>query len=147
MAGVGPTDVSSSRKIQNTPKWTMSGTLDYDTPAWGGHLDANTTLSYRSFARQFEYSIPYLDQPGYALWDANLVWRSSGNRYEFGLHAKNLTNKKYIVGGYNYMLANAVTSAPIFVNGLPTPVLGKTGVATAFYGNPRQVFLSAAINF
>ena len=147
VAGVGPTDVSSSRKIQNTPKWTMSGTLDYDTPAWGGHLDANTTLSYRSFARQFEYSIPYLDQPGYALWDANLVWRSSGNRYEFGLHAKNLTNKKYIVGGYNYMLANAVTSAPIFVNGLPTPVLGKTGVATAFYGNPRQVFLSAAINF
>ena len=27
------------------------------------------------------------------------------------------------------------------------PTLGKTGVLTAFYGNPRQVFLSAAINF
>jgi iron complex outermembrane receptor protein len=33
------------------------------------------------------------------------------------------------------------------VNGNPVPALGKTGVATAFYGNPRQVFLSAAFNF
>src|SRR5205085_8723390 len=100
-----PTDVASTRRIQNTPKWTLSGTLDYDTPLAGGRLDANTTISYRSFARQFEFSIPYLDQPGYALWDANIIWRSPGNRYELGLHAKNLTNKKYIIGGYNFMVA------------------------------------------
>ena len=61
--------------------------------------------------------------------------------------AKNLTNKKYIVGGYNDMLADPVTNSPVFTNGLPTPVLGKTGVATAFYGDPRQVFLTAAVNF
>jgi len=147
VAGLGPTDVASNRKIQNTPKWTMSGTLDYDTPLAGGRLDLNTTVAYRSFARQFEFAIPYLDQPGYALWDANLVWRSAGNRYELGVHGKNLTNKKYIIGGYNYMLPDALTNSPVFVNGLPTPVLGKTGVATAFYGDPRQVFLTAAINF
>jgi iron complex outermembrane receptor protein len=147
VAGKGPTDVAKYRRIQNTPKWTLSGTLDYDTPAWGGHLDANTTVAYRSFAQQFEFAIPYLDQPAYALWDANIVWRSQGSRYEFGLHAKNITNKKYMVGGYNYMLADPVTSSPILVNGNPTPVLGKTGVATAYYGNPRQVFLSAAVNF
>ena len=32
----GPVDVAKNRKIQNTPKWTLSGTLDYDTPAWAG---------------------------------------------------------------------------------------------------------------
>jgi iron complex outermembrane receptor protein len=147
VAGKGPTDVSSSRRIQNTPKWTMSGTLDYSAPLGGGHLDLNTTVAYRSFARQFEYAIPFLDQPGYALWDANLVWRSAGGRYEIGLHGKNLTNKKYIVGGYNYMLSDPVTSSPIFVNGKPTPVLGLTGIGTAFYGSPRQLFLSLAVNF
>jgi iron complex outermembrane receptor protein len=147
VAGKGPTDVSSSRKIQNTPKWTMSGTLDYNTPLGGGHLDANTTVSYRSAAQQFEFAIPYLDQPAYALWDANLVWRSSGNRYELGVHAKNLTNKKYIVGGYNYYAVDPVTSSPIYVGGNPIPVLGRTGVGTAFYGDPRQVFLTAALNF
>jgi iron complex outermembrane receptor protein len=147
VAGLGPTDVASNRKIQNTPKWTMSGTLDYDTPLAGGRLDLNTTVAYRSFARQFEFAIPYLDQPGYALWDANLVWRSAGNRYELGVHGKNLTDKRYIIGGYNYMLPDAITSSPIFVNGLPLPVLGKTGVATAFYGPPREVFVTAAVNF
>src|SRR4029078_9696148 len=28
-------DVAKNRKIQNTPRWTLSGTLDYSTPAWG----------------------------------------------------------------------------------------------------------------
>ena len=147
VAGVGPTDVAAFRKIQNTPKWTMSGTLDYNTPLAGGHLDANTTVAYRGDSQQFEFAIPFLDQKGYALWDANLVWRSASNRFELGLHAKNLTNKKYIIGGYNFFAVNATTGSPTFVNGNPVPALGKTGVGTAFYGDPRQVFLTAAVNF
>jgi iron complex outermembrane receptor protein len=146
-AGSHPVDVAAFRKIQNTPKWTMSGTLDYDAPAWGGHLDANTTVSYRSSSQQFEISTPFLDQPAYALWDANILWRSRGNRYELGVHAKNITNKKYVVGGYSYLAGDPITGALTYANGLPKPTLGKTGVATGFYGDPRQVFLSAAINF
>jgi iron complex outermembrane receptor protein len=142
-----PTDVSAFRRIQNTPKWTLSGTLDYDTPVGAGRLDANTTVAYRSFAQQFEFAIPFLDQPAYALWDANMLWRSNDRHWEFGIHAKNILNKKYIIGGYNFMATDPVTGSPIFVNGNPVPALGKTGVATAFYGNPRQVFLSAAFNF
>jgi iron complex outermembrane receptor protein len=148
IAGKGPVDVAKDRRIQNTPKWTMSGTLDYNTPAWGGRLDANTSVAYRSFSQQFELASPFLDQPAYALWDANLVWRSSGNRYELGLHAKNIGNKKYVVGGYSYLAGNAETGALTYAaNGLPIPTLGKTGVATGFYGPPRQIFLSAGLNF
>jgi iron complex outermembrane receptor protein len=141
-------DVADFRKIQNTPKWTLSGSLDYDTPLGGGRLNANTTVSYRSSSQQFELRTPGLDQKGFALWDANLVWRSSGNRYEFGLHGKNLANKKYIVAGYNFLSQNPFTG-DFLLNGAgqPIPALGKTGVLTAFYGNPRQVFLSAAVNF
>jgi iron complex outermembrane receptor protein len=149
-----PVDVADHRKIQNTPKWTLSGSLDYDTPVAGGRLDANTTLSYRSSSQQFELRAPGLDQPGFALWDANLIWRSAGNRYEFGLHGKNLANKKYIVSGYNFLNQNPLTGefvgrgvlVPVGQPGFD-PTLGKTGVLTAFYGNPRQIFLSAAINF
>ena len=72
-------DVADFRKIQNTPKWTLSGTLEYDTPAFGGRLNANTTLSYRSKSQQFELASPGLDQKGFALLDANLVWRSTGD--------------------------------------------------------------------
>ena len=144
-------DLAKYRKIQNTPKWTLSGTLDYDTPLGGGRLDLNTTLSYRSSSQQFELASPMLDQPGFALWDANLVWRSHGGRYELGLHAKNIANRKYITGGYNFLLQNPYTGQYILPNasGTPglSPTLGKTGVLTGYYGNPRQIFLSAAMNF
>jgi iron complex outermembrane receptor protein len=148
IAGLGPVDVADNRKIQNTPKWTLSGTLDYDTPAFGGRLNVNTTVAYRSSSQQFELAVPYLDQPGFALWDANLVWRSAGNHWELGVHGKNLTNKKYIVSGYNFLAVNPITGALVLnSSGLPIAALGKTGVGTAFYGNPRQIFLSAAFNF
>jgi iron complex outermembrane receptor protein len=147
-------DVAKFRKIQNTPKWTLSGSLDYDTPAFGGRLDVNTTVSYRSKSQQFELRSPGLDQAGFALWDANLVWRSTGNRFEIGLHGKNLANKKYIVSGYNFLLQNPWTGDFITAAGAPitaptqaVPTLGKTGVLTAFYGNPRQVWLSLGVNF
>jgi iron complex outermembrane receptor protein len=147
-------DVAKFRKIQNTPKWTLSGSLDYETPLANGRLDLNTTLSYRSASQQFEIETPGLDQKGFALWDANLVWRSPGNRFEIGLHGKNLANKKYIVSGYNFLQQNPWTGEFITNAGTPVtspsqlvPTLGKTGVLTAYYGNPRQVFLSAAINF
>jgi iron complex outermembrane receptor protein len=148
IAGVGPTDVADDRKIQNTPKWTLSGSLDYDTPAFGGRLDLNTTVSYRSKSQQFELRTPGLDQKGFALWDANMVWRSSNGHYELGLHGKNLANKKYIVAGYNFLAQNPFTG-DFLLNGAgnPIPALGRTGVLTGYYGNPRQVWLSAALNF
>jgi iron complex outermembrane receptor protein len=146
--GQGPVDVADFRKIQNTPKWTMSGSLDYETPLADGRLDLNSTLSYRSKSQQFELRTPMLDQGGFALWDANIVWRSRGNRFELGLHGKNLANKKYIVSGYNFLAQNPLTGDFIVgANGKPVPTLGKTGVLTAYYGNPRQIFLSAALNF
>ncbi len=146
--GVGPVDVAAFRKIQNTPKWTTSASLDYSTPVWGGRLDANTTLSYRSKSQQFELRSPGLDQKGFALLDANILWRSGDGRYEFGLHGKNLTNKHYITSGYNFLAQNPYTGA-FLLNGAgnPIPTLGREGTLTAFYGSPRQVFLSLAVNF
>lgn len=146
--GQGTVDVSAYRHIQNTPKWTLSGSLDYSTPVGNGHLFANTTLSYRSSSTQFEIANPYIDQRGFALWDANVVWRSSGDRFELGLHAKNITNYHYKTSGYTFMAINPVTGELLRdVNGNLISGTGKEGTLTAFYGNPRQVFLSAAINF
>ena len=148
ITGVGPVDVADFRKVQNTPKWTASGSLDYSAPVMGGRLFANTTLSYRSKTQQFELATPMLDQKGFALWDANLVWRSAGGRYEIGLHGKNLTDKRYITAGYNFLLQDPFTGAFIpGATGNPVPTLGTEGTLTAYYGAPRQVFLSLGINF
>jgi iron complex outermembrane receptor protein len=158
-----PLDVANFRRIQNTPKWTLSGTLDFSTPVGeGGEINANTTLSYRSKTFQFETPSPFLDQPSYALWDASLVYTAPNDRFTIGIHAKNITDKQYITSGYQFLNTNPVTGQPILsaaprlANGQPNPAynvpgtaasLGREGVVTAFYGNPRQVFLSLGLNF
>lgn len=146
--GRGPVDVADFRRIQNTPEWTLSGTLDYTTPLAGGELSAITTLSYRSKTFQFETPSPFLDQPGYALWDANLRWTSPNNRYFVGIHARNILDKQYITSGYQFLAIDPVTGVPLrTAAGAVIPSLGREGVVTAFYGNPRQITLSLGINF
>ena len=134
------------RKVQNTPKWTMSGTLDYDTPLGTGRLNANTTLSYRSKSQQFELASPGLDQKGFALWDASIVWRSAGNRYTIGLHGKNLTDKRYVTAGYNFLAQNPFTGAYILTPA-GNPIHARPKRVTAYYGNPRPGVRSLGFNF
>lgn len=146
--GRGPVDVADFRRIQNTPEWTLSGSLDYNVPLAGGLFTALTSLSYRSKTFQFETPSPFLDQPGYALWDASLVWTSKDQRYTIGAHVKNITNQRYIVAGYQFLATDPVTGVPTrTAAGAVVPSLGREGVATAFYGNPRQAFVSFGVKF
>ncbi|MBX7539869.1 TonB-dependent receptor [Qipengyuania sphaerica] len=146
--GGTPTEVSDSRKIQNTPELTGSLTVGYDTMLGAGDLYIGSTLSYRSKTNQFEIPNPYIDQDGYALLDANIVYTAPGGRWSFGIHGKNLTDKRYKTSGYTYVVADAVTGEiALDANGLPIPALGPEGVLTAFYGNPRQVFATVTLNF
>ena len=148
---IGPTgtEVSQYREFQNTPKWTVSGTLSGNVPIAGGDLNASTTVSYRSLTHQFEVASPFLDQPAYTLWDANLTYSFGSKRqYSFGIHAKNITDVRYKTSGYQYLSAKLDTGALNYTpSGGVTPTLGKEGIATAFYGNPRQVFGTFSLKF
>ena len=143
-----PTDVAAFRNVQNTPKWTASGTLGYTTPVGAGDVAFSTTLAYKSKTYQAEIPNIYLDQDGYALLDANLVYTAPGKRWTLGLHGRNLTDKQYITSGYPFAAANATTGEiPLGANGFPLPALGKEGTLTAYYGNPRQVFVTGTLHF
>jgi len=145
---IGPTgtDIANVRVFQNTPHWTTSATLGTGLPVSAGTLTASTTLSYRSLTHQFETASPFLDQKGYTLWDANLVYSFDAGRYSIGLHGKNLTNKQYKTAGYQY-IKSGIDGVPILTNGKYVPTLGKEGVATAFYGNPRQILATFTAKF
>jgi iron complex outermembrane receptor protein len=146
--GQGPVDVAQYRKVQNTPEWTASGTLGWSTPIGEGSIDLSTTVSYRSKTYQFEIPNPYIDQDGFALWDASLVYSAPDDRWSIGLHGKNLLDKNYKTSGYTFMAVNPVTGALLTdPNGNLIPQLGREGTLTAFYGNPRQVVLTATVNF
>ncbi|MDT7533668.1 TonB-dependent receptor [Sphingobium sp. SA2] len=143
-----PTDVAANREVQNTPKWTASGTMSYTTPIGAGSLYLASSVSWRSKTYQFEIPNPYIDQKGFALWDASIVYTAPDDRWTLGLHGKNLMDKEYKTSGYTFVAANAVTGAIINnAAGFPTPTLGREGTLTAFYGNPRQVFLTGTVKF
>ena len=144
-------DLADSLSIQNTPKWTASGTLTYLAEIAGGDLSLTSTLSYRGKSQQFELPVPGIDQKGFTLWDASAVYELPGGRWSIGLHGKNLTDKHYKVAGYNFLLQNPYTGQFILPNGQPgysaAGGLGLEGVLTAFYGNPRQIFVSLGAKF
>ncbi|UVO55162.1 TonB-dependent receptor [Sphingomonas sp. SUN039] len=142
-------DVANRRAIQNTPDLTISETLSYNVPIGGGSLNMSSTLSYRGDSQQFELATPGLDQPRYTLLDASLVYTAENDRWSVGIHGRNLTNRRYIVAGYNFLRQNPDTGAFILANGTPgiNSTLGNEGVLTAYYGNPRQVFATVGLKF
>ncbi len=126
-------DISDEAKVQNTPEWTLSGTLTYDTPfaiyTEQGNLTFINTVSYRGEHQQFEQAIPLIDEDGYTLWDASLVWEHDSGMWRVGVHGKNLTDERYNVAGYNF------------------PTLGLEGTVTTFLGNPRTVTGTLDVRF
>jgi iron complex outermembrane receptor protein len=152
LGGLQPVDVADFRKIQNTPEWTASGTLNFTMPLAGGLLNLNSTLSYRSKSQQFEIASPMLDQKGFSLWNAAATYELPGGHWTVGLYGKNLTNKKYVSAGYNFLVQNPYTGQYIGNGVAPGSLgynvpgfdaaLGREGVLTAYYGNPRQIFFT-----
>ncbi|NIB41771.1 TonB-dependent receptor [Pseudomaricurvus alkylphenolicus] len=126
-------DISDGKVFQNTPEWTAAFSLSYSTDMnlgdMGGELNLLGSVSYRSETHQFEDPNELLDQDSYSLVNASVTWTSDDDRWQVGLHGKNLGDKEYKVAGYNF------------------PTLGEGGTVTAFYGNPRTVTGSVTYSF
>jgi len=119
------TNVADQAVFQNTPEWTASGMVTFETPmsifGAGGSFAVITSLSYRDKASQFEFPNDLLDQEAFTLWDLSVVWEDDDGHWRAGVHGKNLTDEEYKVAGYNF------------------PALGLEGNVTAFYGYPMTV--------
>ena len=122
--------------IQNTPRWTVNVTSTYSFPlslfARNGAVSLIESVSYRSLTHQFEFASP-IDQAGYVLFDASMVWNADDGKWQVGVHGRNLFGQSYKVAGYDFF--TGPTSAP----GVSTAVLGLEGNLTAFFGDPRTV--------
>jgi iron complex outermembrane receptor protein len=133
-------DVADQRVFQNTPDITAHMGFNMGLPVASGMMDVIGLASLRSDASQFEVPNPFLDQDGFVLVDASVVYTADSGLYSIGVHGKNLFDKEYIVAGYNFV-AGGVGGAPFI------PTLGREGTLTGFYGDPRRIFVTAQINF
>ena len=144
-------DVADRREVQNTPEWTASGTLNYGVPV----ASRQAQLHHHPLLPQQQPAVRAArrrasTRRAIALWDANLVWRSDDDRWTIGLHGRNLTDKRYITSGYNFLAAESghrrlrPGQRPA---GQLSPDARPRRRAHRLYGNPRQVFLTVGFNF
>jgi iron complex outermembrane receptor protein len=134
-------DVANERVFQNTPDITAHMGFNMGLPVGGGMMDFIGLASLRSDASQFEVPNPFLDQDGFVLVDASIVYTADSGLYSIGVHGKNLFDKEYIVAGYNFVAGGTPPGTPF------VPTLGREGTLTGFFGDPRRVFVTAQLNF
>jgi len=134
-------DVADQRVFQNTPDITAHMGFVLGIPAANGMVDLLGSASLRSDASQFEAPNPFLDQDGFVLVDASIVYTDDSDRFSIGVHGKNLLDKEYIVAGYNFVAGGTPPGTPF------TPTLGLEGTLTGFYGDPRRIFVTGEIRF
>ena len=123
-------DVSDQRDFQNTPEWT--GSIGATYTHWmenGSSLAFIPSASYRGDYQLFETASPILDQEGFWMFDASLVWTSSNDRLTVGVHGKNLSDEQYRVGGYVF----------------PGALFGDSLIG--YYGAPRTVTATIGLKF
>ena len=147
VTGAPPVDVSDQRVVQNTPEFSGAITTNYSHPMGlagrDGDIALIAQLSYKSRTHIFEIPNPLLDQGGYGLLDASLVWTSDDGKLQIGVHGKNLLDREYRIAGYNFI---AQTPDGGIVSPL-TPLLGLEGTETAFYGPPRTITGTIQVQF
>jgi len=134
-------DVADQRVFQNTPDITAHMGFNFGLPMAGGMTDFIGLASLRSDASQFEVPNPFLDQDGFVLVDASVVYTIDSGLFSIGVHGKNLFDKEYIVAGYNFVAGGTPPGTPFI------PTLGREGTLTGFYGDPRRIFVTAQVNF
>ncbi len=122
--------------FQNTPKWTNNFGATIKVPAFGGNVIVSPTAAYRSDMQMFEFAAPTLDQKAFWLYDLSAVWVNKSNDLKIGLYAKNLSDERYKVGGYNFPWGVAQGQSVILGNSV-----------TSFYGPPRTYTISIQKTF
>lgn len=128
----GETDISEFASVQNTPEFTVNFGTNLGLPLASGMLDFLADISLQSDVQQFEFPTPFIDQDGFALVNASIVYTDDSDRWSIGVHGKNLFDKRYVVAGYDFVFNTTL--------GIENNVIG-------FYGDPRRFFVTGEVRF
>ncbi|WP_462173658.1 TonB-dependent receptor [Pseudoalteromonas xiamenensis] len=136
-------DKSEHFSISNTPDVTFNIGANYKIYSEFGDFVLNANYYYRGDYVLFEED-SLLTQDGYGLLNFNVNWYSQDGNWRVGLHAKNLTDEEYMIGGYQF-----VTPDPTAPNDTSkyTPGLGGDNTLIGYYGDPRTISLTVGYRF
>lgn len=120
--------IPAGAKLAYTSKWTLSGAVSYEIGLTGiGTITPRVDWSYRSSSYLDALNTPELLQPAYSLFNVSVVFQPEIARVRFSAGVNNLTDKRYLVGGFSDLAA--------------------TGFVDGTYARPREYYLSARLTF
>jgi len=135
-----PIDITDQFVITNTPDTTANIGFSYNFQVANGDLVFNGNYSYRSSYGLTELN-NLLTQDGYGLLNLGVNWYSANGQWRVGLHGKNLTNEKYLVGNYAFLSPDPNNPGSFL------PGLGGDTTLIGYYGDPRTVSLTVGYRF
>ncbi len=114
-----------TNKLVNAPEWSASFGANYRYQMTnGGAFIINGDYNYKSSVSPDAENSPYLKSGNVGLLNASVGYTSIDDKWGLTFGATNLTDKRYVVGGYDQSGANAI---------------GYVGVS---YSAPRQWYLT-----
>ncbi|WP_133469664.1 TonB-dependent receptor [Paraglaciecola marina] len=137
----GPIDISDAFAIANTPEYTANFATNYVWSSDIGDLVFSANYYYRDDYTITETANSLITQDGYGLLNMSVSWTSVEGDWYGGIHAKNLTDEEYVVGGYQFVTENSDD---------PTGYTAGTGgdnTLIGYYGDPLTVSLTLGYRF
>ncbi len=124
--------------LSNTPDYTFNLATNYVLESDVGDFVFNAGYYYRDDYRLFETS-DLLLQDGFGILNLSVSWQSVDGDWYASLHGKNLNDKEYLVGGYDFV--------GVAEDGSFLPGLGGDQTLIGYYGDPRTVQLTVGYRF
>lgn len=124
--------------LASTPENTLNLAANYALETDMGYFTFNANYYYRDDYLLFETS-DLIAQDAYGMVNLSVNWESVEGDWYAGLHAKNLTDEEYLVGGYDFVERNE--------DGTYGPGTGGDTTLIGYYGDPMTIALTVGYRF
>jgi len=138
-----PTNIADQFTVSNTPELTANFAVNYNLSNSYGDWVFNANYYYRD-DYDINEQLNLLSQKGYGLVNLGATWYSTDGNWHAGLYVKNLTDKEYLVGGYQFVTPDPADPSDV---SRYTPGLGGDNTLIGYYGDPRTVSLNIGYRF
>lgn len=98
---IGPTatDITLDSRFPRTPKWSFSVGGQYEHIVTSGSVLFRADYSYRSSTQASEASNVIIDQGGFGLLSARIVYTHGDGEWQMAAFMTNITDERYLTGG------------------------------------------------